>query len=826
MDHSAHNKLISFIWSIADDCLRDVYVRGKYRDVILPMVVLRRLDTLLEPSKEAVLAEVTFQIEEMQATELDDAPLIDEAGYVFYNTSKWTLKGLYSTATNNQQILLANVEEYLNGFSANVKEIIECFNLKAQIRHMAGKDVLLDVLEKFVSPYINLTPHDKEDPEGNKQPALTNLGMGYVFEELIRKFNEDNNEEAGEHFTPREVIELMTHLVFDPIKGDLPLTLTVYDPACGSGGMLTETQNFIHEKYPVENTTRDINLYGKEINDETYAICKSDMMIKGNDPKNIKMGSTLSTDEFAGQRFDFCLSNPPYGKSWATEQKYIKEGSDVIDSRFIVDLADYWGNSAPVDATPRSSDGQLLFLMEMVSKMKSTASSPLGSRIASVHNGSSLFTGDAGSGESNIRRYLIENDMLDAIVQLPNNLFYNTGITTYIWLLNNNKPETRQGKVQLIDASLLFKKLRKNLGNKNCEFSPEHITEITQTYLDSASIDRKLNDQGDAAGIAAKVFNNDDFGYYKVNIERPDRRKAQFKADLIEPLRFDKALREPMEHLYAEYGEDVYKADFFSANEKAKEKEIISWCEDNDISLNAKAKAKLLSSDTWDNGRLLVALGNKLGETITKEYSDFNVFKKDVEAQFKTISDDVLATIKSGKRKAFCATVMNAVSWYDESAEKVIKKVVKFKQEKLDELLHNLDCAETDLADFGFYPVMVKGKAKKLEFTTFESNSDLRDAESVPLTYLNDKASNNSAIHQYFFDEIQPHLDEAWINLDSTKIGYDISFNKYFYQHKALRSMDDVASDIINLEQKAEGLIAEILGVESLGVNLAKVQGE
>ena len=233
MDHSAHNKLISFIWSIADDCLRDVYVRGKYRDVILPMVVLRRLDTLLEPTKEAVLAEVKFQKEEMEATELDDAPLIAESGYVFYNTSKWTLKSLFSTATNNQQILLANVEEYLNGFSDNVKEIIECFKLRSQIRHMASKDVLLDVLEKFVSPYINLTPHEKEDPDGNKQPALTNLGMGYVFEELIRKFNEDNNEEAGEHFTPREVIELMTHLIFDPIKVGLPLTLTIYDPACG-----------------------------------------------------------------------------------------------------------------------------------------------------------------------------------------------------------------------------------------------------------------------------------------------------------------------------------------------------------------------------------------------------------------------------------------------------------------------------------------------------------------------------------------------------------------------------------------------------------------
>ena len=311
MDHSVHNKLISFIWSIADDCLRDVYVRGKYRDVILPMVVLRRLDTLLEPTKEAVLAEVKFQLEEMESTELDDAPLIEESGYVFYNTSKWTLKSLFSTATNNQQILLANVEEYLNGFSANVKEIIECFNLKAQIRHMAGKDVLLDVLEKFVAPHINLTPHDKEDPDGNKLPALTNLGMGYVFEELIRKFNEDNNEEAGEHFTPREVIELMVHLLFDPLKGKLPDPLTIYDSACGSGGMLTEAQNFIEEKFPIEGGKRDIHLFGKEINDETYAICKSDMMIKGNNPENIRVGSTLSVDEFAGKAFDFSAQNPP-----------------------------------------------------------------------------------------------------------------------------------------------------------------------------------------------------------------------------------------------------------------------------------------------------------------------------------------------------------------------------------------------------------------------------------------------------------------------------------------------------------------------------------
>lgn len=823
MDHSVHNKLISFIWSIADDCLRDVYVRGKYRDVILPMVVLRRLDTLLEPTKDAVLAEVKFQTEEMEATELDDAPLMQESGYVFYNTSKWTLKSLHSTATNNQQILLANVEEYLNGFSDNVKEIITRFDLQSKIRHMASKDVLLDVLEKFVSPKINLTPKEQVDPDGYKLPPVSNLGMGYVFEELIRKFNEDNNEEAGEHFTPREVIELMVHLVFDPIKGGLPDPLTIYDPACGSGGMLTEAQNFIEEKYPVksENGTskRDIRLYGKEINDETYAICKSDMMIKGNNPENIKIGSTLSTDEFAANRFDFCLSNPPYGKSWASEQKNIKDGSDVIDSRFRVPLADYWGNLAKdgfVDATPRSSDGQLLFLMEMVSKMKSTAHSPLGARIASVHNGSSLFTGDAGSGESNIRRYIIENDMLDAIVQMPNNLFYNTGITTYIWLLSNNKPEDRKGKVQLIDASLLFKKLRKNLGDKNCEFLPDHITQITQAYLSAKTIERATDDNDNPVGLASQVFDNADFGYYKVNIERPDRRSAQFRQELIELLRFDKSLREPMEYLYSEYSEDVYQKGFL----KSVESTTLAWCEENEINLNTKAKKKLLDTENWLKLRNIYQMAAELlNEFGDKQYDNFNEFKEEVDltiksqAELKKALKQEVIKVTPAEKKA----ILDTVSWYDENAEKVIKKVVKFKQEKLDELLHHLGCKQADLNDFGYYSTDAKN-----EFTTYEPNTDLRDAESVPLTYVSkniqENNANNSEIHQYFLDEVQPHVGEAWINLDSTKIGYEVSFNKYFYQHKSLRTMGEVANNIISLERKAEGLISDILGLESLSV--------
>ncbi|CAG19294.1 type I restriction-modification system subunit M [Photobacterium profundum] len=782
-----------FSWSIADDCLRDVYVRGKYRDVILPMVVLRRLDSLLEATKKEILEEVAFQRDEMESTEFDSAPLEAITGYVFYNTSKWTLKQITATASNNQQILLANVEEYLNGFSDNVKEIIKCFKLQSQIRHMAEKDILLDVLEKFTSPNINLTPNVVEDPDGNKLPALSNLGMGYVFEELIRKFNEDNNEEAGEHFTPREVIELMTHLVFDPLKGNLPPVITLYDPACGSGGMLTEAQNFIKDPEGKIKATSDVYLFGKEINDETYAICKSDMMIKGDNPENIRVGSTLSTDEFAGKTFHYCLSNPPYGKSWASEQKYIKDGKEVIDSRFKVKLKDYWGVEDTYEAIPRSSDGQLLFLMEMVSKMKSVNNGVEGSRIASVHNGSSLFTGDAGGGESNIRRYIIENDMLEAIVQLPNNLFYNTGITTYIWLLSNNKLDKRKGQVQLIDANPLYRKLRKNLGDKNCEFSPEHIREITKTYLDMTKVERTLDEKGDPQGISTKVFDNDDFGYYKVNIECPDRRNAQFSSERIETLRFDKALREPMEYIYNTYGEDAYKAEILAKESKA----ILAWCEEKEISLNTKNRNKLLDVATWTRLGDLIDIANTLMKAIgTDIYNDYNQFKATVDAELKSRKIKLSAPEKNA--------ILNAVSWYHENAEKVIKKKLKLTGSKLDELLTSCDCDEHELGDFGYYLIAKEDGGKAGEYITYESNSDLRDAESIPL---------KQSIYQYFLDEVKPHVSDSWINIDSTKIGYEISFNKHFYQHKPLRSIDDVAKDIIALEQKAEGLMAEILGI-------------
>ena len=773
MDYSVHNKLVSFIWSIADDELRDVYVRGKYRDVILPMFVLRRLDCLLEETDAAVQEEVRFQREEAGLTELDPDGLCQASGYVFYNTSKFTLNKLVRTATNNQQVLEANFQVYLDGYSENVKEIIDKFKLRAQVKHMAQKDVLLNILEKFTSPYINLTPFEAQDSEGRKLPPLTNLGMGYVFEELIRKFNEENNEEAGEHFTPRDVIDLMTHIIFKPVKDKLPPVITIYDCACGSGGMLTESQKFILDGNGRIRAKSAVYLYGKEVNDETYAICKSDMMIKGNDPENIRNGSTLATDEFSDLHFDFMLSNPPYGKSWKTEQKYIIDGNIILDPRFEVVLPDYWGRDETVKATPRSSDGQLLFLMDMVHKMKSLDESPLGSRIASVHNGSSLFTGDAGSGESNIRRYLIENDLVEAIIQLPTNLFYNTGITTYIWILANNKADHRKGKIQLINASEKFRKLRKNLGDRNCELSPQHIKEITDLYL-------AMPDDG-----VSKVFDNSDFGYFKVTVERPQRLAAQFTPERIAPLRFSNNIEEPMAWAYEQWGDTIYN------DLPQHKKEIQKWLDDEDINLTSKNRNALFSRKTWEKQRDLFEIAEKLMNAIGHElFMDFNKFIIQVDETMKELDIRLTASEKN--------KILSAVSWRDDEAEKVIKKKHSLNDKKLKALLIELDCSEEGLQDYGYWPTGKPG-----EYIEYEPESELRDTENVPL---------RENMHEYFLREVRPYVNEAWIDISKTKIGCEISFNKYFYQHKPLRSLEEVTQEIIALEKETDGLLSALLG--------------
>lgn len=507
MDNQVHNAIVSFIWGIADGCLRDIYVRGKYRDVILPMTVIRRLDAMLEDTKPAVL-----NMKKM----LDDAGITNQwpalcnaAGQAFCNASPFCLRDLTSRA--KKQTLKADFEAYLDGFSPNVQEILEKFKFRNQIDTMIDADILGAVIEKFVSPDINLSPYPVYRDDSKTQikfPALDNHGMGTVFEELVRRFNEANNEEAGEHWTPRDVVELMADLVVLPVADRLmDATYSCYDGACGTGGMLTVAQDRLLALAKRRGKDVSIHLFGQEVQPETYAICKADMLLKGDgdQAEHIAYGSTLSADGHATRQFDFMLANPPYGKSWKTDAEKLGGKKDILDSRFNAYLED----GTPLSMIPRVSDGQLLFLLNNVAKMKKDT--PLGSRIAEVHNGSSIFTGDAGSGESNARRYLIENDLVEAIIALPENMFYNTGIGTYIWVLSNKKEDRRVGKIQLIDATAMKSPLRKNMGKKNCELTPEIRNEIMRIFLNMEESD------------VSKIFDNEDFAYWNVTVERPLR---------------------------------------------------------------------------------------------------------------------------------------------------------------------------------------------------------------------------------------------------------------------------------------------------------------
>ena len=507
MDNQTYNSIVNFIWSIADDCLRDVYVRGKYRDVILPMTVIRRLDAVLEDTKQAVL-DMKKMLDAAGITNQWPA-LCNAAGQAFCNASPFRLRDLTSRA--KKQTLKADFEAYLDGFSPNVQEILDKFKFRNQIDTMVDADILGAVIEKFVSPAINLSPkpiYTDDSKTEIKLPALDNHGMGTVFEELIRRFNEENNEEAGEHWTPRDVVELMADLVFIPIADKImDATYSCYDGACGTGGMLTVAQERLMKLAEKTGKQVSIHLFGQEINPETYAIAKADMLLKGDGDQadHISFGSTLSNDQNATRQFDFMLSNPPYGKSWKTDAEKMGGKKDILDTRFNV----YLENGEKLSMIPRTSDGQLLFLLNNVAKMKKDT--PLGSRIAEVHNGSSLFTGDAGSGESNARRYLIESDLVEAIIALPENMFYNTGIGTYIWVLSNRKEERRKGKIQLIDATAMKSPLRKNMGKKNCELTEEIRAEILRIFMEMEESE------------VSKIFNNEEFGYWAVTVERPLR---------------------------------------------------------------------------------------------------------------------------------------------------------------------------------------------------------------------------------------------------------------------------------------------------------------
>lgn len=643
----------SFIWGIADDVLRDHYVRSKYRDVILPMTVIRRLDAVLEPTKDDVL-QMKAQLDEAGITNQDRA-LRQTSGEAFYNISPFKLRDLRARA--HQQQLHADFEAYLDGFSPNVQDILERFRFRNEIPTLVGDDILGFLIEKFLDSSVNLSPRPVLNADGSvRLPGLDNHSMGTVFEELIRRFSEENNEEAGEHFTPRDVVELMAHLIFKPIADQVQsTTYLVYDGACGTGGMLTLAEETLARLARDQGKDVSIHLYGQEINGETYAISKADLILKGegSEADNIRYGSTLSADAFPGREFDFMLSNPPYGKSWKSDLERMGGKAGLTDPRFVVEH----DGDPELSLVTRSSDGQMLFLANMVSKMKRDA--PLGSRIAEVHNGSSLFTGDAGQGESNIRRWIIENDWLEAIIALPLNIFYNTGIATYIWVLSNRKAVERQGYVQLIDASEWYRPLRKNLGDKNCELAPADIERIVGTFLAFEETPQ------------SKIFPNAVFGYRKLTVERP--------------------LRLP--------GIDTGRA--YKASEIKKMKETVAPAPD---------------------------------------------------------------------------------------APPVIRKI------------HRSGVESDPLR--GLFPDYVDGKQVVVEY---EPDKDLRDTEQVPLL-------EEGGIEGFLRREVLPYAPDAWYAQGSVKVGYEISFTRYFYKPQPLRAPAEIWADIRALERESEGLLGEIMG--------------
>lgn len=664
MDNQVHNAIVNFIWGIADDCLRDIYVRGKYRDVILPMTVIRRLDAMLEDTKPAVL-EMKKMLDDAGITNQWPA-LCNAAGQAFCNASPFRLRDLTSRA--KKQTLKADFEAYLDGFSPNVQEILAKFQFRNQIDTMIEAGILGAVIEKFISPDINLSPNPvyRDDSKTQiKLPALDNHGMGTVFEELVRRFNEANNEEAGEHWTPRDVVDLMADLILVPV-GDqiMDATYSCYDGACGTGGMLTVAQDRLLTLANRRGKEVSIHLFGQEVQPETYAICKADMLLKGDGDQadHIAYGSTLSADGHATRQFDFMLANPPYGKSWKVDAEKMGGKKDILDSRFNAYLED----GTPLSMIPRVSDGQLLFLLNNVAKMKKDT--PLGSRIAEVHNASSLSTGDAGSGESNARRYLIENDLVEAIIALPDNMFYNTPLGTYIWVLSNKKESRRVGKIQLIDATGMKSPLRKNMGKKNCELTPKIRKEIVRIFMAMEESE------------VSAVFDNSEFGFWNVTVERPLRLRVLPNATV--PVSVFKSQAEATQ-------------------------------------VNAAIEKAHTLADSYD----------------------WTLFAK--------------------------ATGLKATA---------LKKIRPYITEK--------DASAKPIAG--------------------EADSDLRSAEIIPFTYP-------GGITAFIENEVHTYAPDAWVDEKATKIGYELSFIKYFYKPTAIRSMDQIVRELKELEQQTDGMLRDIM---------------
>lgn len=724
------------IWGIAN-LLRGPYKPPQYRRVMIPLTVLRRLDCVLEDSKKKVLAEYDKLQEKYGKNHEQIEKLINHKFKLhFHNTSAFTFAtraaGSYATLLDDPENLAANLRKYIAGFSPRARRIIEKFKFEEEIEKLDEANRLYEIIKKFADPHVDLHPD-----------RVSNIAMGYLFEDLVRRFNEQANEEAGDHFTPREVIRLMVHLLYTNDDIYKPgVVRTIYDPTCGTGGMLSVSEEYITEQNPQAH----LELFGQEYNPESYAICGSDMLIKGEDVGNIVFGDTLGTGKSKGEMVDgdghpsmtfhYMLANPPFGVEWVPEKDYVTAEHLKLGfkGRFGAGL-------------PRINDGALLFLQHMISKMKAAPEDGgEGSRIGIVFNGSPLFSGDAGGGESNIRRWIIENDWLEAVIGLPDQLFYNTGISTYIWILSNRKPPKRKGKVQLIDATQSFVKMKKSLGNKRNEIGdgndgkPDHIAKITKVYADNKAVS------------TCKILANEEFGYLKMTVERPLRLNFAVNPERI--AHFE-------------------KSGYFTGLVESKKRK------------DAKGRAAEVAEGQTLQKALLKAL-----HSLSSQFTKGKVLK-DRDA-FEALLQKALAGVDlkldAPLRKALLAP--GVLAERDTTAE--ICRDAKGKPE-----------CDADLRDTENVP-LPKGIKLPLPLD-YESAASKGTVNKDPLIALVKKHCE-----AYLAKEVLPYRPDAWIDFDKTKVGYEIPFTRHFYKYEAPRPLDEIESDIKGLEQEIMAMLKEV----------------
>ncbi|CCK74509.1 type I restriction-modification system, modification subunit [Oleispira antarctica RB-8] len=786
------NNLAAYCWTIAD-LLRGDFKQSQYGRIILPFTLLRRLECVLAPSKEAVLAAYE-KVQAMNLPEEAQEKLLLRAtnGLSFFNTSKMDLAKL------GENGIKANLDSYIQSFSADAREIFEHFKFGEFIGLLNDANLLYKVLQKVRA--TDLSPQ-----------AVSNHDMGLTFEELIRRFAEGSNETAGEHFTPRDIVRLTTSLVF--MEDDDALTKsgiirTIYDPTAGTGGFLSSGMEYLHELNP----QGVMKAFGQELNPESYAICKADMLIKGQEVSNIKLGNTLSNDQLYADKFDYMLSNPPFGVDWKKIEGDIKD--EHTEKGFN-------GRFGP--GLPRVSDGSLLFLLHLIKKLReptrdaSNTQQSTGGRIGIILNGSPLFTGGAGSGESEIRRYILETDLLETIVALPNDMFYNTGIATYVWILSNKKSDERKGKVQLINGVNLCGKMRKSLGSKRNEMSEADIATITKTFgafetVDATTLDKlgldKPKEQKSNRGrqsanpkieapktFAAKIFDTHEFGYRRITIERPLRESFQFSDERLAELRFsNKPLNAPMKWIYTE--QQIAPNPTWTDEADCKQYGQLADIEDpirkyvkvHFSELKEKSIKDLINAKTWNDQKQTLLKAQQLQSIIGKEQcDDMNTF----ESVLKAACQQLGIKLETKEKKQ----ITDAVSWKNPAAEKVIKKIHKAKANPF----------------YGLFEVELEGKKQIVEY---KPDGDLRDNENVA---LDPSQSVNDLNEAYFIKEVQPHVPDAWIdgNKKDEKdqevgiVGYEIPFNRHFYQYQPPRDLvgidedlDKVSAEIMNLLQE------------------------